>query len=310
MERMFVGIDIAKDRLDVAIRPSGEIFSLGRDAAGIDRLVSRLKEVAPTLIVMEATGGFEMPVASALAAARLAVAVVNPRQVRDFARATGRLEKTDALDAAAIAHFADAIRPLPRPLADADTLQLGELVARRRQLIDIMTAEKNRLAMMRDRRIAKRIKRHLDFLAKELGDIDGDLDTAVRSSPIWREKEDLLTSVPGVGTRTARTLIAEMPELGTLDRKAVAKLAGLAPLSRDSGTYKGHRTIAGGRASVRTAIYMAALVGARANPLLADFYRRLLAAGKPKKVALVALMRKLLTILNAILRDQKPWQTA
>ena len=310
MERTFVGIDIAKDRLDVAVRPSGETFSLGRDAAGIDRLIAKLKEIGPILIVMEATGGFEMPVASALAASRLAIAVVNPRQVRDFARATGRLEKTDALDAAAIAHFADAIRPEPRPLPDQDTQRLGALVARRRQIIDIMTAEKNRLAAMRDRRIAKRIKRHLDFLEKELADIDDDLDAAVRASPIWREKEDLLTSVPGVGSRTARALIAEMPELGTLDRKAVAKLAGLAPLSRDSGTFKGRRTIAGGRATVRTALYMAALVAARANPLLARFYQRLVAAGKPKKVALVALMRKLLTILNAMLRDRKPWQSA
>lgn len=310
MEDAIAGIDIAKDRLDVAVRPSGEMFSLGRDHAGLDRLVAKFKEIKPKLIVMEATGGFETAVASALAAAGLPVAVVNPRQIRDFARATGRLEKTDALDAAAIAHFAEAIRPQPRPLPDDAARRLGELVARRRQVVDIMTAERNRLGAMHDKRVLKRIKRHLDFLQKELGDVDADLDAAVRASPLWREKEDLLTSVPGVGPTTARYLMAEMPELGSLDRKAVAKLAGLAPIARESGAFKGRRTIAGGRRAVRNALYMATLVASRCNNALKAFYRRLLNAGKPKKLALTALMRKMLTILNAIARDKKPWQNA
>lgn len=310
MEDIFTGIDIAKDRLDVALRPTGETFALGRDHAGLERLVAKLKEINPKLIVMEATGGFEAAVASALAAANLPVCVVNPRQIRDFAKATGRLEKTDALDAAAIAHFADAIRPEPRPLPDDAAKRLGELVARRRQVIEIMTAERNRLAAMNDKRVLKRIKRHLDFLQKELNDVDDDLDTSVRASPVWRETEDLLTSVPGVGKTTARYLMVEMPELGSLDRKAVAKLAGLAPIPRDSGTFRGRRTIAGGRRAVRTALYMAALVAARVNTEMKVFYRRLVAAGKPKKLALTAVMRKLLTVLNAIARDRKPWQTA
>jgi len=310
MEQICVGIDVAKDRLDVHVRPSGEAFAVSRDHEGLSALSERLRALAPTLVVMEASGGFEVTVAAALSAAGLPLAVVNPRQIRDFARATGRLAKTDALDAAAIAHFAEAIRPQPRPLRDAQARELAELVARRRQVIDMMGAERNRLRQLHSVRLKTRIERHLTALQKELTEIEDDLDDAIRRTPVWREKEELLTSVPGVGDATARTLLAELPELGTLDRKAIAALAGLAPFNRDSGTLRGRRTIWGGRASVRTALYMAALVAARRNSSIAAFYARLRAAGKPAKLALTACMRKLLTILNAVLRDRRPWQSA
>jgi transposase len=304
---MFVGIDVAKDRLDVAVRPGGETFALPREEKGLEQLVARLRQVGPQLVVLEATGGFETVVASALAAAGIAVAVVNPRQVRDFARAIGRLEKTDRLDAAAIAHFAEAIRPQPRPLPDRDSERLQSLVTRRRQVVEMIAAERNRKAASRDPRVIKRIERHIAFLKAELAGIEGDLDDAVRSSPAWRATEDLLVSVPGIGKTVARTLIAELPELGRVDRRAIAKLGGVAPVARDSGKMRGRRRIAGGRASVRCALYMAALVASRYNPPLRALYRRLLAAGKLKKVALTALMRKLLTVLNAMLRDRRPW---
>lgn len=310
MTDIFAGIDISKDYLDVHIRPHATTLRVPRDHAGLEDLIAKLKDAGTSLAVMEATGGFETTVASALAAAGLPVAVVNPRQIRDFARATGTLAKTDALDAKLIAHFAEAIRPPVRPLTNEDALVLGELVARRRQVVEMMTAERNRKRTVRDKRVAKRIDRHLVLLQKELTEIEADIDDGIRRSPAWREKEVLFQSVPGVGKNLARTLIADMPEIGTLDRRAVAMLAGVAPINRDSGTMRGRRSIRGGRASVRTALYMAALVASRFNPVLKDFYRRLLAAGKPKKLAITALMRKLLTILNAIARDQKPWQPA
>jgi len=310
MTDIVAGIDIAKEFLDVHIRPTAATLRVPRDHAGLEDLIAKLKDADVSLVVMEATGGFETTVACALGAARLPVAVVNPRQIRDFARATGTLAKTDAIDARIIAHFAEAIRPPVRPLADEDALVLGELVARRRQVVEMMTAERNRRRNVRDKRVAKRIDRHLALLQKELTEIETDIDDGIRRSPIWHEKEQLFQSVPGVGKNLARTLIAEMPELGALDRRAVAMLAGVAPVNCDSGTMRGRRTIRGGRAHVRTALYMAALVASRFNPVLKDFYRRLLDAGKPKKLALTALMRKLLTILNAIARDRKPWQNA
>ncbi len=305
---MYVGIDVAKDRLDVHVRPTGEAFIVARDGEGLAALVIRLGALAPRLVVLEATGGFEVTVASALAAAKLPLAVVNPRQIRDFARATGKLAKTDALDAAAIAHFAEAIRPEPRPIADEQAQALGELVARRRQVVEMIGAETHRRRQMTQAHLRRRIDRHLAVLQAELSEIERELDDSIRGTPVWRENDDLLESVPGIGPATARTLLAELPELGTLGRKQIAALVGVAPLNRDSGTMRGRRRTWGGRASVRTALYMAALVAARHNPVIAAFYQRLRAAGKPAKVALVACMHKLLLILNAILRDRRPWQ--
>ena len=310
MEQMFVGIDVAKDRLDVHVRPSGEAFSVARDGKGLDELVARLGKLAVALVVLEATGGFETTVAGALCAAGLPLAVVNPRQIRDFARATGRLAKTDALDAAVNAHFAEAVRPDARPVPDAQAQALGELVTRRRQIVEMMTAERNRRGRLTNRRMIKSVDRLLKALQRELSDLEADLDETIRGTPAWRETEDLLKSVPGIGDVIARTLIADLPELGTLDRKKIAALVGVAPFNRDSGTLRGKRTVWGGRANVRAALYMAALVASRHNPILRRFYQRLLGAGKPKKVALTAVMRKLLTILNAIVRDQTPWQHA
>jgi len=310
MEQMFVGIDVAKDRLDVHVRPSGEAFAVARDSEGLAALVDRLAGLAPVLIVLEATGGFETVVAAALGAAQLPLAVVNPRQIRDFARAIGRLAKTDALDAEAIALFAERIRPEPRPLPDEQSRMLAELVARRRQIIEMMTAERNRRRSLTGRRVLKGVDRLLAALQKELTSLETDLDQTIRGTPAWREKEQLLTSVPGVGDKLARTLIADLPELGQLDRKQIAALVGVAPINRDSGTLRGKRTTWAGRSKVRAVLYMGALVAAYHNPILSSFYQRLLQAGKPKKLALTAVMRKLLTILNAMIRDKTPWQNA
>jgi transposase len=310
MERMYVGIDVAKDRLDVHIRPTGEAFAVARDGEGLAALAERLGALEPRLVVLEATGGFEVTVASALAAAKLPLAVVNPRQIRDFARATGKLAKTDALDAAAIAHFAEAVHPEPRPIADEQARALGELVARRRQVIEMIGAESQRRRQLTQRLLLRRIDRHLAVLQEELSEIERELGDSIRGTPVWRENDDLLKSVPGIGPAVARTLLAELPELGTLGRKQIAALVGVAPLNRDSGTMRGRRTTWGGRATVRAALYMAALVASRHNPVIAAFYQRLRAAGKPAKVALVACMHKLLLILNAILRDRRPWQNA
>jgi len=303
----FVGIDVAKDRLDVHIRPGGEVFMVARNGSGLAVLVERLQTLAPALVVLEATGGYETVVASALAAAQLPLAVVNPRQIRDFARATGKLAKTDRLDAAAIAHFAEAVRPPARPVATAEAQALGELVARRRQVIEMIIAERNRRRMASQRRVIRAIKRHLALLQAELSELEGDIDGAIRNSPAWQADADLLASVPGVGKATLRTLIAELPELGHLNRRKIAALVGVAPVNRDSGTLRGRRTIAGGRPAVRTALYMAALVASRANPVIAAHYTKLRTAGKTGKQALVACIRKLVVILNAILRDRKPW---
>ncbi len=273
-------------------------------------MVHRLQVLQPELIVLEATGGFEIIVTATLAAAGLPVVVVNPRQIRDFARACGQLAKTDTLDAAVIALFAERIRPSLRPLPDEATRQLGELAARRRQIVEMITAEGLRRRQTNLKRVQKRLDAHIGWLQKELSGIETDIDAAVRESPLWREQEALLTSVPGVGRTVARTLLAELPELGQLDRRAVAALVGIAPLNHDSGQHRGSRHIRGGRVAVRAALYMAAWVGTRFNPVIKAFYDRLRAAGKPRKVALVACMHKLITILNAIVRTKKPWQTA
>lgn len=305
-EPIYVGIDVAKARLDVAVRPDGDTWQATNDASGITALVARLDHLRPTLIVLEATGGYERPVAASLVAAALPVAVVNPRQIRDFAKATGKLAKTDTLDAHVLAHFAAAVRPAPRPPPDADTQALAAILARRRQLIAMLTAEQNRLHTA-PTAIRERIGAHIAWLAAELKEIDAELARAIADDPTWRERDALLRSVPGVGPVLAVTLLAELPQLGTLTRHQVAALAGVAPLNRDSGTRRGIRTVWGGRARVRGALYMAALVATRYNPVIRAFYDRLCAAGKPKKVALTACMRKLLTILNALLAHRTPW---
>jgi transposase len=303
----FVGMDVAKAQLDVAIRPSGERWAVPNDPSGVTTLVEQLQARHPTLIVLEATGGLERLVASALATAGLPVVVVNPRQARDFARATGQLAKTDALDARALAHFADVIRPTPRPLPDAQTQELRALLGRRQQLIVMRTAEQNRLAGTSER-LAKDIAAHITWLNARIATLDDDLETVLRSSPLWRENDDLLQSAPGIGPVCARTLLLELPELGTLNRQQIAALVGVAPLNCDSGTLRGRRSIWGGRAHVRTVLSMGTLVATRFNPRIKTFYARLLAAGKVKKVALTACMHKFLTILNAMLKHRKPWQ--
>jgi transposase len=310
MDRITVGIDVSKDRLDIAVRPGGEVFAVERNAAGLDSLVERLRHLAPQLVALEATGGFETVVVAALSAAGLPLVVVNPAQIRSFARAVGKRAKTDPIDAAVIAHFAEATAPEPRPLPDEATRLLADLVARRRQIIAMMGAERQREKRARAKRLQQSIARLIKALAKELTSVDTDIDDAVRGSPVWREKEDLLASAPGIGPVIARTLIAEMPELGQLDRKQIAALAGLAPWTRQSGQWRGKSFIGGGRVGVRCALFLGAMVAARHNPTLKAFFERLVAAGKPKMVAIVAVARKLLTILNAILRDQKPWQNA
>jgi transposase len=304
---VFVGIDVAKAHLDIALRPTGARWTVANDDAGIAALVTQLQGVKPPLIVLEATGGLQRPVVAALTIASLPVVVVNPRQVRDFAKATGQLAKTDALDARALAHFAEAIRPTPRPVPDAQTADLRALLARRRQLVGMRTAEQNRLGSAPPRLQAD-IEAHITWLNGRLAALDNDLDTALRASPVWREREELLRSVPGIGPVCTRTLVLDLPELGTLSRQHLAALVGLAPFHRDSGTLRGSRTIWGGRAQVRTALYMSTLVAVRYNPVLKAFYQRLRAAGKLAKVALVACMRKLLTILNAMVKHQTPWQ--
>jgi transposase len=306
---VFVGIDVSRDKLDLAVRPDGEQWQSANTAAGIAALLPQLLALQPTAIVLEATGGLELPVLAALASAGLPVIAVNPRQVRDFAKAVGKLAKTDAIDAQVLAHFADAVRPTVRPLADAATQALSALVTRRRQLVEMLTAEENRRSTA-PAAIRADIQDHIAWLRKRLKDLDKELSQAIRTSSLWREQEDVLRSVPGVGPVVSVTLLADLPELGTLGRKQIAALVGLAPLNRDSGTMRGKRTIWGGRASVRAALYMAALVGSRCNPVLRALYARLLAAGKVRKVALTACMHKLLTILNAMLRHHTMWASS
>lgn len=309
-ERRWVGIDVAKATLDVAVRPTDERWAVANDEAGIRTLVDQLRRVAPAQVVLEATGGYELAAVSALAAAHLPVVVVNPRQVRDFAKATGRLAKTDQLDAAVLARFAERVQPEARPLAPPDQQELDALLTRRRQLIEMLTAEKNRLGQVFVRGgkpVRKSLKAHITFLERQLAMTDTELGALVRESPVWRERDDLLQSAPGVGPVLSQTLLAALPELGQLDRKAIAALVGVAPLNRDSGLMRGKRMIFGGRAPVRTALYMGALTATRCNPVIRAFYRRLVTAGKPKKVALTACMRKLLIILNAMVRQGTRW---
>jgi transposase len=309
MDTIVIGIDVSKDRLDVSVQPAGTALKYSRDAAGIELLIRALAPLAPQLVALEATGGFETVVVASLAAAGLPVVVVNPAQVRSFAGALGRRAKTDPIDAQVIAQFAAATKPAVRPLPDAATQALADLVARRRQIIQMIVAEgqREKRASVRAR---KSIQRLLKTLRAELSEIDGEIDESVRGSPIWRQKEGLLASVPGVGAGTARTMLADLPELGTLNRRQIAALAGVAPFTRQSGKWRGKSFIGGGRASVRTALFMAALTAMRWNPTLRAFHHRLRSAGKPKMVALIAVARKLLTILNAILRDKTKWQTA
>jgi transposase len=305
-----VGIDVSKERLDVCSLPDGGTFSVANDRAGIHELLARLLEgVRPELVVLEATGKYERLAAVAIAAAGIAVAVVNPRQARDFAKASGPLAKTDRIDAQILARFAGAVGPRPSVLPDEEAPVLQDILLRRRQLLEMIVAEKNRLQMASEA-VARRIAAHVRWLEKELSRVDRELDEAVRESETWRANEELLRSVPGVGPVLARTLLAELPELGTLPRRRLCALVGVAPFNRDSGTFRGKRQVWGGRAPVRAALYMGALVATRHNPLIREFYERLLAAGKPKKVALVACMRKLLSILNAVMRDRVPWHSA
>jgi len=310
MESIIVGIDVSKDRLDIAMRPSGAAFVVARNARGLEELIARLREVSPHIVALEATGGFETVVAAALAGAKLPVVIVNPAQVRAFAKALGKRAKTDPIDAAVIAHFAEATKPQVRPLPDEATRLLADLVARRRQIIEMIGAEHQREQRMTIPRVKKSISRLLKALEKELASLDDDIDNAVRGSPAWREKENLLASVPGVGPVIARTLISELPELGTLGRKEIAALAGLAPFTRQSGKWRGKSFIGGGRTAVRCALFMGAMVAKQHNPILKAFFERLVAAGKPKMVAIIAVARKLLTMLNAIIRDNRPWQIA
>ena len=310
MDFIAVGIDVSKDRLDVALRPGGEAFTVERNAAGVEQLGERLRMLSPHIVALEATGGFETIAAATLAAAGLPVVIVNPAQVRAFAKAIGQRAKTDPIDAAVIAHFAEATRPQVRPLPDEATRLLADLVARRRQIVEMIGAERQREKRMTVPHLRKSIARLLKALEKELAGLNTDIDDVVRGSSVWREKEDLLVSVPGVGPTIASTLIAELPELGRCDRREIAALAGLAPFTRQSGQWRGKSFIGGGRETVRTALFMGALVAMRHNPVLKAFFDRLVAAGKPKMIALIAVARKLLTILNAILRDRRPWQTA
>jgi transposase len=306
----FVGIDVSKHRLDVHLRPAGESFTIDYDEEGVAALVERLVALAPALVVLEATGGLEVRLAAALAAAGLPVAVVNPRRVRAFARATGRLAKTDRLDAAVLARFAEAVRPPARPLPDEATRRLAALVARRRQLLEMLVAERNR-RQAADPALHERIDAHLRWLEEALAEIERDLGGAIRESSVWRAREELLRSVPGVGPVSARTLLAELPELGSLTRRQAAALVGVAPFSRDSGKMRGKRAICGGRAALRACLYMAAVTAARgSNPAIAGFYERLRRAGKPAKLALTACMRKLVVTLNAMLRTGSAWKQA
>lgn len=310
MESVYVGIDVSKNRLDVHVRPGGEAFAVAREGKGLSDLVERLRGLSPALVAVEATGGFETVVAAAVGSAGLPLAVVNPAQVRHFAQAIGKRAKTDPVDAAVIAHFAATTGPQPRPLPEETAVLLSDLVTRRRQIIEMIRAERQREQRTSDKRLLRSLARLLRALEKEVSSVESDIDDLVRGSPLWREKEDLLASVPGVGSVTARTLIAELPELGLLDRRRIASLVGLAPFTRQSGKWRGKARIAGGRAAVRAVLFTAAMSASRHNPVLKPVYQRMLEAGKPKMVALIALARKLLTILNAILRTKTPWQNA
>jgi transposase len=305
-EKLYVGIDVSKATLDMAVYSSPQKWQFTNDDPGIEKVVEFLGKMAPALVVMEATGGHETPLAYALKVAGMPCAVVNPREVRDFAKATKKLAKTDSLDAQVLAHFAAALEPEPRPISSGEAEELEALLSRRRQVIGMLTAEKNRLHMAR-KPVRGSVKAHINYLEKELTEIESNLQGRIQESPVQRTKDRLLRSVPGVGPNLSTTLLVELPELGSLNRKQIAALVGVAPLNRDSGTLRGKRTVWGGRGQVRAALYMAALVATRFNPAIREYYARLCSAGKPKKVALTACMRKLLVILNAILKHRIPW---
>jgi transposase len=305
---LFIGVDVSKKRLDVAFRPTGEVLSVVHDEAGVAGLVERLKAESVALVVLEATGGLETALTSGLALAGVPVVVVNPRQVRDFARASGKLAKTDAIDAGVIAHFGEALKPEVRPLRDEHTELLNAVVARRRQLIEMRIMEQNRLATT-PLKLQPEVKEHIEYLNRRIKESDKDLNKALKDSPVWREKDNLLQSVPGVGNVLSASLIANLPELGTLNRREIAALVGVAPFNRDSGQVKGRRSIRGGRHELRSALYMAALTAVRFNPVFKAFYERLVDSGKLKKVALVACMRKLIVTLNAMVRTRQPWNS-
>jgi transposase len=301
-----VGIDVSSEHLDVAVRHGGETRRFDNTTKGISQTVEYVKEVGPVAAVMEATGGYEMGLAAEMELAGLAVSIVNPRQVRDFARSTGKLAKTDSIDAAVLARFAEAVKPPVRPLPEAGLLELRALVDRRRQLIEMLTSERNRLRLA-PKRVRRQIDQHIRWLKARIDKLDQDIDQFIRSSPLWRTTEDLLRSVPGVGPVLSSVLVAYLPELGSMNRRQIAALVGVAPFNKDSGRYRGKRRVWGGRARVRAALYMATLVATRFNLVIQSFYERLSELGKPKKVALTACMRKLLTILNVIVRHQRKW---
>jgi transposase len=305
-----VGIDVSKDGLDVAVLPSGEAYSVPRTSAGVEALIERLRPLNAVRIGVEATGGFETIVAAGLQAAHLPLVVLNPAQVRDFAKALGQRAKTDKLDALVIARYVEAIKPEVRLLPDEQTRELSDLVSRRRQIVEMIGAEKQRLGRATQKRLRKSIERLVGALQKELSEVETEIDDMVRGSPAWLEKEKLLQSVPGIGPVTSRVLLSEMSELGSLDRRQAAALAGLAPWVRQSGKWRGQSRTGGGRAACRTVLFTSAMAAIRSSAPFQTFYKRLLAAGKPKMVALIAVARKLLTIANAILRDKKPWQPA
>jgi len=307
---LYVGIDVAKAKLDVALDADGEVFEVTNDPIGLTGLIDRLKRQSVALVALEASGGYETLAVATLGAAGFPVALVNPRQVRDFARSTGRLAKTDAIDAKLLARFALTIKPRITALAESGRTELSELLGRRNQLVGMQVAERQRLAQARSKRVRKDVQDMIDFIAKRLDKAEDDLGKFIAARPEWQVKDDLMRSVPGVGPTTSRVLLGRLPELGELTTKAIAALVGIAPINRDSGSFRGKRTIAGGRADVRTALYMAAFSATRCNPVIRAFYQRLRAQGKPFKVALVACMRKLLVILNAIMKSGTPWQHA
>jgi transposase len=307
-DEIAVGIDVSKREVVIAVTPGGEQWTSPTTPEALESTMVRIAALRPTVVVLEATGGYEAAVAAAGAAAHVPIAIVNPRQVRAFAQALGRTAKTDAIDAHVLAAFGARVQPAVRALPDADTQALAALVTRRRQLLDMLSAERQRLAQATTRPVQRDLRTHIRWLERRVAEVDDDLTGCIQRSPLWRVQEDLLRSVPGIGPTVVRTLWAELPELGTLDRRTIAALVGVAPMNRDSGQYRGHGTIRGGRASVRRALYMAALVAAHHNRPLKHFYQRLRAAGKPAKVALVAVMRKLLAIVNAMLKHQNAWQ--
>ena len=305
-QECFVGIDVSKAELSIGVLPEGDVSPVCNNEQGISELIKRLKPLSPKLIVLESTGGLEFPVASALAVAGLPVVIMNPRQIRDFAKATGKLAKTDSLDASVLARFGEAVRPEIRPLKEHHVQELAALVTRRRQIVAMLTSEKNRLKAA-PKGVQKDIKAHIRWLEKRLDNIETNTRKLIKASPIWKETDALLQSVPGVGPVLSATLLSNLPELGKLNRRQIASLVGVAPLNRDSGIFRGKRTIWGGRANVRPALYMSTLVAVRRNPVIKQFYNRLCAAGKPPKLALTACMRKLITILNVMLKNRTPW---